>query len=413
MKRLMAGFVILALTLSSGCWGRRDINDLALVVAIGIDSPKQTTGAGAKDNATVTLQYANPVVLVPGMSASSGAGGQKAFWTVAGDGRTLREAVGKIAQRVPKLTFFGQNRTVIFGSDMARRGLAPNLDRLNRSLQTRSTVYMFVARESAKKALEIEMPIYRATGIGLANMMDILQGSGMIYPVRQQDLLRDLATGVTAPVLPTLSVVPQTSVNVEEKKGQGEPSKVIEVDGLAVFDTKGKLKVFFNAKETKGVMIARNKMRQQEVIVSCPVEGKSQPITVLLNRVRSRIRVIIARDGTPSFEISVKTQGQIYEHYGEHPGVGSVRLISELEKNTNTEVAGQVKAALRSGQRMHADVFGLGEEIGHQYPDYWEQIKRQWPQIYPMAKVNVRCSTTINQRGLSVEVPGSLKERGI
>lgn len=58
MRRKFLVLILISTLLISGCWDRREINDLALVVASAIDlEGKQTV---------FTAQIANPVALIPG-----------------------------------------------------------------------------------------------------------------------------------------------------------------------------------------------------------------------------------------------------------------------------------------------------------------------------------------------------------
>ncbi|MGE5371992.1 MAG: Ger(x)C family spore germination protein [Solirubrobacterales bacterium] len=409
MRRAGMVFIFAGLIFLAGCYGRHEINDLAMVVGFAIDSV--TNQPGKPQVIEVTAQIANPVVLVPGQGgASAGTGGPKAFWTVSGKGRSIQEALGQMVPRIPKVLFFGQNRIVFFGEQAARHGLLPMLDRLQRSTQARENNYVVIVRGKAKTVLEVEMPVYRSSGIGISSVLELKGGQGPILPYRLYEFINDLESNTGYPIAPVVKLVPQTSVNVEDLKSGAPPAKVITFDGSAVFDRNCRLVGFYNNEETLGIMWVKGKMRIQEVVIPCPEHGMTEPTVLRLDRRITKIKAETGSNGSPRFRIMVEARGELREHFGPDSNLRQQSYINQLEREAAAAVEKEIRAALKKSQTQGIDVLGLGKELERQKHQAWIQIGSSWPAVYPTVEVSVKANITMAQRGTAVEAPGRVKE---
>lgn len=96
MKRISA-LILLNLAVSlllSGCWSRRELNDLAIAVAAGVDK--------VGDRYRLSVQVA-----IPGQVASKKAGSSQAPATLyTAEGDTLFEAARRMTQISPRKIYF-------------------------------------------------------------------------------------------------------------------------------------------------------------------------------------------------------------------------------------------------------------------------------------------------------------------
>src|SRR5690625_4781538 len=128
------------LTLSlfvGGCWGRVPIDELIIVLAIGIDVGSQS-GTYA-----VTVEG-----IVPSEQSGDESGGlpsQSALITA--EGPTILSALQSIQRRSSKQVFLSHVRVAIFGQKLGRQGVAPIVDHLERSGDLRRTVTVLVAEK--------------------------------------------------------------------------------------------------------------------------------------------------------------------------------------------------------------------------------------------------------------------------
>lgn len=407
MKKLLAMLFIGIMVLTGGCWDRTEISDLGLIVAAGADLVKED----GEDKVRMTLQMANPVALVPGGGGDgAGAGAPRTFWTVAGMGKSVRTASIAVAELIPKRLFFGQNRVIIVGEEAARRNIVPFLDRPLRGNSTRPNTYLLVARGTAKKVLEVEMPTFRASGLALNNILELEEGTEAIMPVTLNDFAYRLGTGVTAPVAPVVGLVPQTSLTAEDLKVSGGLPSTIAISNIAVFSPEGRLLDFLNKEETLGLMLVLNKSKEREIMVACPVKGPQEPIIMHLVRSNSRIVVHMDEKGIPRIEVKIRTICDLCEYFGAHPGMAEIPYVQSLEKRVNTHLEKEIKMAVRRAQELNTDIFGFGEEVRRQHRKEWLRLGNHWSEIFPGLEVTVSVETSLRHRGLTIEAPGSRKE---
>ena len=399
MKRTLIILLLVLCLFSTGCWDQIEITDLALVVATGIDK-----GEKPGEEVAFTVQVANSRALIP----DAGAGSKEGFWTAVGSGRTIREASYQLVHRVPRRLFFGHNRVLVVGEEVARSGVRPYLDRFLRSRESRPNLYILVARGKAQKVLETRMPTFQSSGIAMINLFD-MGNNHAIVPMRLVQFLYDLTLENSGAVAPMVEVVEQTSVSAEEKEAGRKPETLL-VAGLAVFDINGRMVGELSEKETLGLLWIRDWFQKTEVNVPCPVEGSRELVTLELIGSTTTTRVHIGEDGMPRFEIQLKLMLEVAEHFGDHRGLDRAWFIDSLEKRANEVVAGEIQAAVSKGQALNVDVFEFAEELKRQHPHEWRKLRNNWHDIFPVVEVTVNSETLIGNRGMSVENPdGQLK----
>ncbi len=396
MKRLLAFFLIISCIFTAGCWDQIEIVDLALVIATALDK-----GDDPENKVALTIQVANPRMFIPG--EGGGGDGEEAFWTATGTGKTIREATFGINHRVPRRLFFGHNRLMIVGEEVARDGIKPYLDRYFRSRATRPNLYILVARGKGQDILETNMATFRSSGMALINMLD-LGNNHTVVPVRLIQFVYDLTSASSAAVAPMVQVVEQSSVSIEEAK-HAERLQTLSVKGLAVFNSRGQMVGEMNETETAGLLWIRDWLERHQLTVPCPIEEAEASVDLDLVGSTTKTRVEIGEDGIPRFDIQVKAVLEVGEHFGEEMGMDRSWYIDGLEKRANTAIVKQIRAAVSKAKALNADVLGFAEEVYRQHPREWEVIRNNWSDIFPLVEVNVSSMSEITSRGMSAENP--------
>lgn len=396
MKRLLAFFLIISCIFTTGCWDQIEITDLALVIGTALDK-----GNDPDNKVVFTIQVANPRMFIPG--EGGGGDGDASFWTATGTGKTIREATLGITHRVPRRIFFGHNRLMIVGEEVAREGIMPYLDRYFRSRETRPNLYILVARGKGQDILETKMATFRSSGMALINMFD-LGNNHTVVPVRLIQFVYDLTSACQAAVAPMVQVVVQSSVSIEEAK-HASRLQTLSVKGLAVFNSEGQMVGEMNETETAGLLWIRNWAEKHQLTVPCPIESAKASVDLDLMGSTSKTRVEIGEDGIPRFDIEVRTVFDVGEHFGNHMDMDQSWYIDSLAKRANTTIAREIQAAVSKAKALNADVLGFAEEVHRQHPREWEVIRNNWPDIFPLVEVNVSSMSEITTRGMSAENP--------
>ncbi len=151
---------LLLMPLLSGCWDSVELNQRAVVAAIGIDVAGET-------DYEVSLQ-----VIVADEIAGAKARGDTPIVLFQEKGNSLFQAIRKASQKVPREISLAHARLVVIGENLARRGIGDTLDFLERYTETRLTMKMLVARGETGKDVLATM-----TAIGTVFLLMIFQES--------------------------------------------------------------------------------------------------------------------------------------------------------------------------------------------------------------------------------------------
>lgn len=99
---------------ASGCWNRREINEMAIVVTCALG--KDPLGV----EVTAELPLVKPTTGAGGGGGGQGGPGQGAGWAVSNRGRTPFEAIRGFIRFSGRKLYFGHTVAIIVGEDAAR-----------------------------------------------------------------------------------------------------------------------------------------------------------------------------------------------------------------------------------------------------------------------------------------------------
>ena len=136
--------VIFSLTLSS-CMGREP-NEIAYIVALGIDKAEN-------GNYEITIQYANTTQISGGASEEGGKVGNQIVENVTVEAPTIYGAIGLANHIVSKTFTLSHAKLIVFSKEVAEEGLKDLVETFIRSEELRPDVYLAVASDKANKYL--------------------------------------------------------------------------------------------------------------------------------------------------------------------------------------------------------------------------------------------------------------------
>lgn len=383
MKRCIPFLLILSLILT-GCWDRRELNELAISVAMGIDK--------VEDEYRVTAQ----VVLPSEASLKEGSRGPSVTVFKA-TGETVYEAIRKLTKISPRKIYPGHLRILVLGEELARAGIGDSLDLIERDWEIRSDFYVVVARNhTATEILNITTPLEK---IPANKMFNTLKTSEKSWAASKgftlDELIADLTSEGTEAVL--------TGIEVKGNKEKGStignvdritPAALIKFDHLAVFK-KDKLVGWLNERETRGYNAITNSIKSTVASIPCPTGGKA---TIEVNQFHSDV-VGYMKNGKPEVDVNSSAEGN----------VGAVEckidlskpeILAELEKIYAQNAKKIIKEAIDAAQKEYkSDIFGFGDAFHRSNPKEWQKFKEQWDETFPDLTVNVNVDMKIRGTG--------------
>ncbi|MGG4212736.1 Ger(x)C family spore germination protein [Paenibacillus sp. FSL L8-0638] len=363
-------FLILALVLLlTGCWNRRELNELAIVVGMGID--KQG------DQFRVSLQVVDPGKA----SAKKGAGGGAPATLYTEEADTIFEAIRKITTISPRRMYFSHLRICVIGESMATEGMAKALDLLSRYHQFRTDFYIVVSKgTSAEDTLKIMTPLDPIPANDLFSSLETSQKNwSPSTTVTLDEMIAAITSEGKQPVLTGLRVIGnremgETSGNVQEIA----PSARLQYSGLAVF-RKDRLIGWLNETESRGYNFILGNVQSSVGFVACPGGGK---VVSEIIRTQTAIKGSVYR-GEPQINIKMQVEANVGEVECTGLDLTQVGTIYDLENKEEEKIEEIMNLAVRKAQKSYkADIFGFGEAIHRADPRTWKSIKKNWDYEY-------------------------------
>ncbi|QYK65195.1 MULTISPECIES: Ger(x)C family spore germination protein [Paenibacillus] len=389
MKRKKAFlFLILALVLLlTGCWNRRELNELAIAVGMGID--KQG------DQFRVSIQVVDPGKA----SAKKGAGGGAPATLYTEEADTIFEAIRKITTLSPRKIYFSHLRICVIGESVATEGMAKSLDLLSRDHQFRTDFYIVVSKDaSAEDTLKIMTPLDPIPANDLFSSLETSQKNwSPSMTVTLDELISALTSEGMQPVLTGLRIVGnkemgETSGNVQKI----DPFSRLQYSGLAVF-RKDRLIGWLNETESRGYNFIRGKVQSSVGFVACPRGGK---VVSEIIRTQTTIKGSVYR-GEPQVNIKMQVEANVGEVECNDLDLTQVGTIYDIEKKEEEKIEEIMKMAVRKAQKSYkADIFGFGEAIHRADPRTWKSIKKNWDyEHFAELPVNIKVNFKIRRLG--------------
>ncbi|HET7658435.1 MAG TPA: Ger(x)C family spore germination protein, partial [Bacillales bacterium] len=338
MSRIRKGclglFLIGCFFLLSGCWNQIEVDQLAIVTAIGLDKNKDGK-----------IQFSAEIV-APREVAGGGGGGQQSSGgrgsgyqkiVRSASGETLASAIENLQEKVPRKIFLGQTEVVVIGEALARSGFRGQLDYLSREPESRLNLYPFVCKGKARDILQIAPTLETQLSNVLANESDFERKRRMTL----NDLLQELGRPEETAVIPW----------VQMTAAQSFPY----IKGEAILK-KGKLIATTGKKGTKGLSWLRNDLSETNIDVNLGSKGK-----VSLDLVRSNARFIPAiKNGKWMMDIQIQTVDDLVQNTTTK-NTSNLKINKLIQKKAAEKIKKIVNRVIQKAQkRWKADALGFG-----------------------------------------------------
>lgn len=132
--RIIIMLLLLLFTmLLGGCWDIKYLDELSIVIAIGLDKAEG-------DDIAVTVQIVNSSEMTSGGNKSSGSGASSTV-IYKETGKTILEATRKIINKNSRKLYFAHNQVLIIGEELARKGVRPLFEYIDRSPELRTDFF--------------------------------------------------------------------------------------------------------------------------------------------------------------------------------------------------------------------------------------------------------------------------------
>ncbi|MCY8981609.1 Ger(x)C family spore germination protein [Bacillus halotolerans] len=392
-KRVLAVIMLLSIIVLPGCWDKRELTDLAIISAIGIDRTNE-------GNYVLHFQIINPGNVAGGLQGG-GAGDRPpvSVYSIVGDNMT--EALRKASMKVSRRLYFAHTNLVVISEKLAREeGLNFVLDNLDRDTEFRTTATIVIAHKTkAENIVKTLTPIDKIPSNKVNKTLDFTQAQyGRVIKTSIQDVLKTLAITTEAPVIPGYRMIGDDKKGVRLENTQAtDPQAILQADGLAVFDERGYLKYWIEDKDSVGVVWLKNQI--QHTFINADWDKTKDAVSLQVTHQTTKLNPEI-RNGRPRIHVHVTVEGIIDAvKYPFH--LSDPKVLADIEKVLNKQLEKEISHAVEKIKEHKIDFIGFGDTIYRKYPKQWEKMRDTWDKEYlPDLPVDVKADTYIRRTGL-------------
>lgn len=397
MKKISILFLSsLIMILITGCWDRRELNQLAIASAMGFDKKGKEY--------IISVQVLNPGQIA---TQAKGVGNQSPVTTYTVTAETIFEAWRKLTKVAPRKVYFSHLRMVIFGEKLAEEGIMKTLDVLARDHELRTDFYLLVTKGvPAGKILDILTPLEKVPARYLFTSLETSEKSwAATGKVTLDELMSDLIAKGKEPVL--------TGIKISGDPKRGEtpdnifhigPAAFMKYSGMAIMK-KGKLTAWLTEEESMGVNLVIERGKNLIVTVPCQRGGKMSVEIIQYQTERS----ITLQKGRPEIRVAIRGEGNVAEVACRKVKLLSEKEIREIEKKVGEKMEDSIRLALKKAKKYEADIFGFGEDYRRKNPSAWKKEKEQWGAIFARLPIRIKAEIKIRRLGTNIE---SIMQKG-
>ncbi|MEG0471610.1 MAG: Ger(x)C family spore germination protein [Solibacillus sp.] len=383
MKKYMMVILFFSLFLS-GCWDRRELDQLAITMAIGFDK--------VDDEYLISAQ-----VVVPSEMSAKGGKGSSQVTLFTARGETVYVAFRKMTKESPRKIYPGHLQMLVIGEELAKEGISEALDVLSRDYEIRPDFYVVIAKEST--AAEILNVTTTIESIPANKMFKSLNVSEKAWAgtksINLDGLITDLISEGKVPAITGIQLIGDPKKGASNENTQTiEPAASLKYDNLAVF--KGdRLVGWLDEIEAVTYNYVANTVTTTVRNIPCPNEGLA---TIEIFKSKSEVKGKM-NNGKPEIDIKVKAEGNVGSVECKID-LNNLETIAALEKSFKDQAERKGKEAIESiQQQFGSDIFGFGEVFHRSYPEEWKKMKDNWDEEFPNLTTNLEVDLTIRRLG--------------
>ncbi len=377
----------ICLALLSGCWDRKELDEMALVTGLGVDLTENGM-------VNLTMQISKPDVESGGSgggglgdsSEGGGGGGKGSNFLVTqkaanGINQSLREFFNIYSRQV----FLEHKQVIVFGREMAEHGLIEWFDFFARDNETRLDVLMFVADGTAHEVLSLTPPIEKLPSEHLvrleANQRLTSEGyTTDLLTVMQEMLCKSQATAIGY-------------VTIVDDSG----TTSISLAGLAVLK-RGRMVGVMDEKETFGYRLLKNEVTDGLIPVYTP-HGAA-----FLEVESSKTKIKITFDGDiPHANVKIIQHVSLSELRG-HTTLSLQELNNVIIEHAKAVVVDFVASSFWKAKELNADIFSFAHSIYTHNFKKWKEIQHRWDELFPQMTMDIEVDLRMDTVGRIVRM---------
>jgi len=378
-------FLCILTLLLSGCWSKRELNELAIVVALGIDK--------VEDEFEITVQIVDPSEVSMRQASTQ----RSPVISYHSKGETIFDAIRKMTTLAARKPYFAHLQVVVLGEDLAKEGISDSLDLIARDHEFRKDFDVVMSHEAtAKEVLNVLTPIEKVPANKILNSLTVSEKVwGSTIAVNIDELVSTLSNKENGALISAIEVHGDKRLGIDQTNVQRVKTPVLlKYAGLAVFK-EDKFVGLLSEGESKSVSFLSDKIQSTIEIVACPKQGTlSTEITSSTTKVKGSFQ-----NGKPKIDVQINVEQNVGEVECEI-NLSKNKTIDYINKKTAQGIEERIEKTLEKIQQQYqVDVLGYGDALHRADAKQWKKIKKDWSTIFPDLPIHVHVKVTTQGLG--------------
>src|SRR3954453_19748237 len=386
---LILTILVMLLPLLSACWNQKELTELALVMALGVDK-------GKDKKFKLSFQLVNPGNVTTGQSGGGGQGLPIAVYRSTGN--TITEAARNATKKISRRLYYAHTNLVVVSEKIAREDMLYILDALDRDPEFRTTTEIVVAR--CCTAEDIVTTITILDRVPVNKITKQLKASEAMLGENASVNIDDFLTGMISkgkqPFLNGYRLVGKKSKGREAQNLEKTTTDAfLSSDGLAIFH-QGKLRAWVDSDEARGIIWIEDKLKSTGISIA----WKKKKNALVVAPIRSKTKVSVNFiNQKPQINIKINTEGWISEA-NTAIDLNNPDIIAKIDKLVEKEISKQILDSVHSVQKLKCDIFGFGEKVHISNPKLWKKLQGNWDEEFASLMVNVKVDSYVRREGI-------------
>ncbi len=352
MKQVQLGCLLLIITLIvCGCWNYRELDDVNIVSGLAIDKKE--------DKYIFTVE-----TIKPGVGKKTKTRAE----LISAEGETPLDAGRNLIFKSGKNLYWAHAKAFIISEEIAKEGIVPVLDVVNRDPQIRSDMWVFVSKSKmAKDILLGKDPLHDTMAERLNDMAKAQKSTSKYRATELWKLIHELGTKGISSTLPGVN--------------KGMENKILnpEITNTAVFK-EDKIIGWLNKEETICMLLVKGELKGGLLIVE-NVESENTNVALEIYSSKTKVKPII-KEKDLVMKININMEVDIAEITSDKDLI-SKKEREKLKKEAEECARKKIKEVIKKVQRKYdSDIFGFASVVRRENPNLWKKINKNWDTIF-------------------------------
>ncbi|MHB9057622.1 MAG: Ger(x)C family spore germination protein [Bacillota bacterium] len=394
--------LLLLVTLVTGCWDKRELEDIGFVLALGLDK-------GEQEPYRFTVQIAIPIQIAPGRS-----GGGPGVITETVEGSTLDQVTTYMSSFRHKTVSFEHNKLVVIGKELAQAGLLPLLGETVRDRGLRRTSYLLVSTGTAGSILQA-LEAERNPAAAIEELVRLTGFTGLAPETTLHNWLTRYEGQSVSPVAPVIGPPRSPTKSGLDQDGEGgggagsrdggeatvagapSPPK-LQVMGTAVFRD-DRLVDIMSGVESQAYLLMVGQLSRTALTVS--IKDPEAVVTTIVKGEKPK-RSMTVEGSTVKLKETIVFEGDVTQFMTKQKYFFDNTQLENVAKQVGANVKGIAEGLVQRMQGLGVDPFGFANLARARMSTYDEWTQFDWRPVYQQAEVSLTVKSFLRRTGATL-----------